>query len=162
MRWPPSHGALLALAIAIGGCSADYGGPIGYEKAGSPDWGPSFGYSDKKIGEDEYSVVVTGNPQTSRKRVADIALLRAARLAQEHHSDSFIIRNQATESLLEHQIVSAPIGGLLVWLPVGETPTQEPRAILIIHLLPPGAPAPANALNAAQVIAEVTPRLTHR
>lgn len=151
--------SLLTLMLGLAACTPSYGGPTVYKETGSLEWGNVFGYSDKKIGEDEYSVVATGNPETDRQRVLDIALLRAAHITQEQHRTYFVILNQTAEDLPEYELVSAPLGGLLVWFPVGETPTKEPRAILLIRLLPPDAAPTEKALKAADVIAEIGKRV---
>ncbi len=89
----------------------------------------------------------------------DIALLRAAHITQEQHRSYFTILNQQAADLAGHEIVSAPLGGLLVWFPVGETPSKSPRAILLVRLLPPGAAPTRTALSAAEVIAEIGKRV---
>jgi hypothetical protein len=149
---------LVSLAFVLVGCAPIYGGPTGYTKS-DPVWGTKYGYTDKLIGKDEHSVVVTGNPNTSRERVADIALLRAARLTIEHERTHFLILNQVSKELSAYEMISAPLGGLLVWFPISERETKEPRAVLLIRLLPTDVKLPANALGAAAVIDEVGARL---
>jgi hypothetical protein len=121
--------------------------------------GSPYGYSSKQIGEAEYSVVVTGNRETSRQRVADIALLRAAYITKEQGHRHFVITQESAEMLSTNEMISAPLGGLLVWEHVGERQTEEPHAILIIRLLPLASELPVGALAADQVITEIAPRI---
>jgi len=149
----------LMMALCMAACSTSGNVPTVYQEAGGPTSGRPFGDSDKKIADDEYSIVVTGNAKTDRQRVLDIALLRAGHITQEQRRDYFIIINQLAEEQPGYESVSAPIGGLLVWLPVGENPTRTPRAVLLIRLLPTDTAPDANALKASDVIAEVGKRL---
>ena len=144
------------LGFAVAACA----GPTGYTET-DPVWGQPYGYTDKQIGEDEYSIVVSGNPKTSRERAADIALLRAAHLTEEHGKTHFLILNQVSHELVAHELGAIPVavGGALVWLPVAERETKEPHALLIIRLLATGAPQPENAHSATAVIEEVGARL---
>lgn len=148
---------LFGLAV-LGACAAQ---PTEYGKVGTPGWGNPFGYHDKNIGEDEYSIVAIGNPSTGKERVLDIALLRAASIAKEQNRTHFVITNQVEESLPGHEAVTVivPIGGELVWLPVGETEEKQPRAILLIRLPRAGETLDARALAASDVIAEIGKRL---
>lgn len=158
-RGPRHNAAVLGLLLfVVTACAAGYGGSTGYTKA-NPIWGIKYGYSDKAIGEGEYSVVVTGNLHTTREQVADIALLRAAHLAREHDRTHFTILTQATHELTSHELVTAPVAGLAVWLPVDELDTKEPHAVLLIRLAPRGSAPPEDALNAAVVIQEVGARV---
>lgn len=134
------------------------GGPTGYTKA-NPLWTTKYGYSDKRINDDEFSIVVTGNPLTSKARVAEIALLRAARLTKEAGRTHFVIIKQKTETLEAAGLISLPLGGLLVWVPVGEKTTEEPTAIVLIRLLPLQPDYPLDALDAATVIEHLAKHL---
>jgi hypothetical protein len=148
--------ALMLLAVV--GCTPMYGGPTGYTKA-DPSWGGPYGYSDKNIGSDEFAIIVTGNPKTSKERVADIALLRAARLADEQKRTHFVILNRSTQQLEGYATVNLFVGAPLIFLPVGETPKQEPHAVLVVRLLPNDQPRSDDALKTADVIAELSPRV---
>lgn len=144
---------------ALAACGPVHGEPTGYTKS-NPAWTTKYGYSDKNIGDAEYAVVVTGNPLTSKERVADIALLRAAYITQELEKTHFVVLNQNTEDLATQEMISAPLGGLLVWFPVGERETKEPHAVLLIKVLPKEEVLTRNALEAAAVIEEVGERLS--
>lgn len=145
--------ALLALAAC--------GGPTGYSRA-DPIWTSPYGYSDKQMGDHEYSVVVTGNAETSRARVADIALLRAAHITEEQERTHFVILKQRSEDLVAQRPVTIPIflGGVPIWFPAGETKTKEPHVVLVIRLLAKDEAATQDALDAAAVIEEIEPRLS--
>jgi hypothetical protein len=138
------------LLLMAAGC-----GPTGYTKAGF--FAGAYGYSDKSVGADEYAVTVTGNESTSRERVANIALLRAAHLAADQGRTHFVIITKSTQQLERYGVVSLPIPG--AFIPVGETQMHEPHAVLIIRLLPNDQAPPAGAIKAADVIAELGPRL---
>ena len=133
--------------------------PTGYTKAGSFLTGTTgYGYKDKRINGDEFSIVVLGNPSTSKARAAEIALLRAAHLTKEQGRTHFIIIKQKTETTERAMTILIPlyVGGVLVPVPVGEKTDKEPMAILLIRLLPLQPAYPPDALNAAEVIGHLT------
>lgn len=140
--------ASLAACVNVPDAPSDYG------KA-DPIWGNRYGYSDKALGDDEFSVVFTASPATSKERTAQLALLRAAHLAHERGRSHFTIVREKTVTLDRHAMIMAPIGGALVWVPVGESLVKEPTAVLIIRLVPAGAAPPADAIDAAEVIRRV-------
>lgn len=135
----------LMMAASLGACAT------AYHKRGAFD---EFGYTDKKIGDDQFSVTANGDHRTPQVRVAAIALLRAARLTQEQGRTHFVIVKQGAQDLdvVETIVVPLPLGG--VPIPVGESATTEPVAYVIIRLVPRDAPPPADAINAADVIAQ--------
>ncbi len=137
---PGRTSAALILLALIAAC-----GPTGYT---------SDAYSDRPMGNDEYAITVTGNSQTTRERVADIALLRAAYLATEQKRSHFTILNKSSQQLSGESVVMAPV--LSVPVP---TPYSFPHAVLLIRLLPNDQPLPPNAVDAARVIAQVGARL---
>ncbi|MGD9879236.1 MAG: hypothetical protein AB7O82_07140 [Reyranella sp.] len=105
------------------------------------------------MGNDEYAITVTGNPQTSQERVADIAFLRAAHLAMEQRRTHFAILNRSSQKFARQSAVITPVGVPLI------TPYNVSHAILLIRLLPNDQPYPPDSVDAAKVIAEVGPRL---
>lgn len=149
-----------ALLAALTGCATPSAGPTGYAKA-EAERGASYGYRDKALGDDEFSIVATGNRLTTRERVAEIALLRAARIAQEHGRTHFLIQNRKAEPLqsTQTQSVTLFIGGVWMWLPVDERTTMEPMTVLLVRLLPMQAEYPSNAVDAAATIEQLTRRL---
>lgn len=152
-------GSIIILIVSgLVGCA----GPTGYTKASSFLTGTKgYGYSDKRINGDEFSIVVLGNPSTSKARAAEIALLRAAHLAKEQGRTHFVIIKQKTETTEKALTMSIPlfVGGVLVPVPVGERTDKEPMAILLIRVLPPQPAYPPNALNATEVIEQLAKHL---
>jgi hypothetical protein len=146
---------LILIMLGLVGCAR----PTGYTKASS--WPRGYGYRDKRINGDEFSIVVVGNPSTSEARVAEIALLRAARLTKEEGRTHFVIIKQKAETAGRAVTISIPlfVGGVLASVPVGEKTTEEPMAILLIRLLPLQAAYPPDALNAAEVIEQIAKHL---
>jgi len=152
------------LAVIIGGsivslmaCSVK---PTSYSKS-NPGWGSMYGYSDKRINEDEFSVVVHGNPYTSKERVAWIALLRAAYITQEQGKSHFLIVKQMAEQMAAADTVTIPfsLGGPPISLLVGSYETMEPTAILLIRILPTQSQYPSSAIDAAEVIGALSEKL---
>ena len=152
-------GSIIILTIlGLVGCAR----PTGYTKASSFLTGTtSYGYEDKRINGDEFSIVVLGNPSTSKARAAEIALLRAAHLTKEQGRTHFVIIKQKTETTEKAVAMSIPlfVGGVLVPVPVGERTDKEPMSILLIRPLPPQPAYPPDALNAAEVIEQLAKHL---
>jgi hypothetical protein len=142
---------IILIILGLVGCA----GPTGYTKASS--WTNGHGYRDKRINGDEFSIVVIGNPSTSKARAAEIALLRAAHLTKEQGKTHFIIIKQKAETAGRAMPISIPlfVGGVLVPVPVGERTDKEPMAILLIRLVPLQAAYPPDALNATEVIEQL-------
>ncbi len=153
-----SGSIIILLILGLVGCA----GPTGYTKASSFLTGTrGYGYSDKRISSDEFSIVVVGNPSTSKARAAEIAVLRAAHLAKEESRTHFVIIKQKAETTERVVPISIPlfVGGVPVWVPVGEKTDREPMAILLIRLLPLQAAYPPDALNAAEIIEQIAKHL---
>jgi len=136
------------LTLSILAC----GGPTGYTKRDA--WNPHYGYSDKRIDNDEFSIVVRGNPLTSKERIAQIALLRAAHVTQEEGRTHFYILKQKTEVLDTEKLISIQVflGGIFVPVPVKTKASEEPTAILLIRILPIQSSYPSGALSASEII----------
>jgi hypothetical protein len=154
------NASIIMLIIAgLAGCAQ----PTGYTKASSSFLTATkgYGYSDKRINGDEFSIVVLGNPSTSKARAAEIALLRAAHLTKEEGRTHFTIIRQREETTESVVTTSVPLflGGVFVMVPVGEQTAKEPMAILLIRLLPSQAVPSRDALDAAAVIEEMARRL---
>lgn len=141
--------ALAILMSALAGCAT----PTGYTKA-DPVWSPRYGYRDKRIDGSEFSIVVNGNPHTSRERAAQIALLRAAYLTREEGARYFAILKDRKLSMKSSQLIAVPFvaGGAVGLVPVVEQTTREPTALLLIRVLPSGAPPAAEAIDAEELI----------
>jgi len=149
---------IILIILGLAGCAR----PTGYTKAASFLTGTTgYGYKDKRINGDEFSIVVVGNPSTSKARAAEIALLRAAHLTKEQGRTHFIIIKQKTETTEKAVTISIPlyVGGVFVPVPVDEKTDKEPMAILLIRLLPLQPAYPPDALNAAEVIEQIAKHL---
>lgn len=149
---------IILIILGLVGCAR----PTGYTKASSFLTGTKgYGYSDKRINGGEFSIVVVGNPSTSKERAAEIALLRAAHLAKEEGRTHFVIIKQKAETTEKAVPISIPLflGGVPVSVPVGEKTDREPMAILVIRLLPLQPAYPSDALNAAEVIEHLAKHL---
>jgi len=149
---------IILIILGLVGCAR----PTGYTKASSFLTGTTgYGYSDKRINGDEFSIVAKGNPLTSKARAAEIALLRAARLTKEEGRTHFIIVKQKAETTEKAVLISIPLwfGGPMVLVPVGEKTTKEPMAILVIRLLPLQPAYSPDALNADEVIEHLAKHL---
>jgi hypothetical protein len=144
--WYP---AIILLTFFLTSCAT----PTGYTNANSP-WTSSYGYKDKRIDANEFSISVIGNPHTGSERAAEIALLRAAYLTKEEGSTHFTIITQKNKDMKTATLSSIPImfGSTLVFIPVDEHSTMEPTAILLIHILPVQLAPPPDAVNANDVI----------
>jgi len=121
--------------------------------------GAGYGYMDKYLGDDEFSVVVAGNRYTSPERVAEIALLRAARIAQAQGRSHFVVLNRKAGTYTMHQsrtvalpVVQAGIPRYLAYLPVGENTRREPTVTVLIRLLPLQGAYPPDAVDAGGVV----------
>ena len=149
---------IILIILGLVGCAR----PTGYTKASSFLTGTKgYGYSDKRINGDEFSIVVLGNPLTSKARAAEIALLRAAHLTKEEGRTHFVIIKHKAETTEKAVLISIPLwlGGPMVLVPVGEKTTREPMAILLIRLLPLQPAYPLDALNAAEVVEQIAKHL---
>jgi hypothetical protein len=146
-----------ALCAGLTACAAPSAGPTSYIKADA-DRGASYGYRDKEIGDGEFSIVATGNRLTAKERVAEIALLRAARIAEERGRTHFLIVTQRAERLRNTRtrqvliFLPGPAGLIPAPIPVEEQTTMEPMTVLLIRLLPLTTDYPKDALDAAEVI----------
>jgi len=65
------------------------------------------GYTDMYLGNDQYRIDVRGNEFTTRQRVKDIALLRAAIITIEKEKEYFIIVDSNVEKSIEYSQYSS-------------------------------------------------------
>ncbi len=144
------------LLAALAACA----GETGYQRS-DPLWSGKYGYRDKRIGPDEYSVSALGSPKTSSERIAMIALLRAARLTLEQGRSHFVVVKRAAKKVDSWGTINLPIvlPGAIIGVPVVQENRREPIAVLLIRLLPKGAPPGEDALDAAQVAETLGERL---
>lgn len=151
-----------ALITVVVGCAAPQ--PTGYEPLSLNGFLPNpYGYCDKHVGDDEYTVVVHGNSLTSLERAARIALLRAAKLTIEQNRSHFLVMKRISEimSTPHSNTVTMFLPGVIPFsLPVGElSPTREPDVVLLIRLLPADDSLDPDAINAAETIKNLEPEL---
>lgn len=157
----PSSGFTSSLlTVFLVACTSLTPQPTGYVKA-DPLWASRYGYSDKPIGGDEFSVVATGNSLTLKERVAEIALLRAAHLTQEQGKTHFVLLKDKTQTLSAEApiLLNLSLSGATALVPIGTRTSQETTAILLIRVLPLAASYPPDAIDAVQTIAGFAQRL---
>ena len=75
-----AFGCCLAASLLLSSCATSYR-PLKHQ----------YGYSEQQVGKDEYEVSFLGNGSSSYDRVLDLALLRAAEIALEHHAEHFTV-----------------------------------------------------------------------
>jgi hypothetical protein len=147
----------MVLAADLLGCATE----LRYRPATMSD---SYGYRDKVAGPGEYSITFTGEAGMPPRRVAELALLRAAQLTRAAGRTHFVVLHQVDasrpgESLHTLAIVS---GGAPLTLPVGVSREAAPICVLLIRTQPIDAPPAADALEAKGLIdgllSEVQPR----
>lgn len=148
------------LAVLLAACGSLSPRPTGYVKA-DPLWTSGYGYSDKPLGGDEFSVVATGNSATQKERVAKIALLRAAHLTKEQGGTHFVVLKDKTQTLGAEApiLLNLSLSGATALVPIGTQTSQEVTAILLIRVLPRAESYPTDAIDAVETIAGFARRL---
>jgi len=84
---------LLMLLLLVSACAGT--GPTPYQPAERPG---GQGYSEERVSEDTYRITVSGNSLTSRDRVEDYLLYRAAELTLLEGYDHFLLTDRRTDS----------------------------------------------------------------
>ncbi|HLS67989.1 MAG TPA: hypothetical protein VK035_01510 [Kiloniellales bacterium] len=84
---------LLGVLLLLGACSGT--GPTPYQPAERPG---GQGYSEERVSEDTYRITVAGNSLTSRDRIEDYLLFRAAELTLLEGYDHFLLLERQTDS----------------------------------------------------------------
>ncbi len=155
---PRYRTALASLAFTgLVGCA----GPTGYQQAARSTLIPAvegsfdpfaYGYRVRDLSAGDYSIVVRTNEATPVQRAADIALLRAAYLAQERGKTRFAVLHSRSLTLPRAitTMVPVPTGYGLAVFPIG-TVVNDKVAVLGVHLHGPD-PAPAASLLEAQAV----------
>lgn len=87
-------------ALAIAACAT----PTPYQ----PLTGSAGGYASQRIETNRYRVFFAGNSMTSRERVENYLLFRAAELTLENGYDSFTIVDHATDRNVETRVYPDP------------------------------------------------------
>ena len=120
-------------------------------------WGNKYGYSEKKISDDEFAIIAEGNKYSSAEHVAKLALYHAAHVTIENKKEFFQIIQETNKDLASHEVISIPIGIPAVFIPVTETSTNEVTSILIIRITGKEQTSTFKNINALQVINELKP-----
>ena len=96
-------GALAAGLLLASGCATS----TPYQPL-SASSAVSGGYTDRRLGENRFSVTFAGNTLTSRERVETYLLFRAAELTVEQGYDWFVVVDHEMDHEIERQIVPDP------------------------------------------------------
>lgn len=155
---PRFFAVALTVAIILAGCDQ----PIGY-RAQEDIRGIKFsGYTDQKVGENEHSVVAVGYggallaKGTTKERIAQLALLRAARLTLEQGHQRFVIIHGTSSRQRIGTAHMVAIPGSAVPIVVSLGSWDKPTAILIIKTLN-DEEAPPDAFDAKAIEAALAP-----
>jgi hypothetical protein len=121
----------------------------------------AYGYSDSAESDGDFSILVKANPATSNERVAQLVLLRAARLTLEKGANRFIVIHSQNLIAEFERMTPMPIGrGLFIPVSVGSD--ENKLAALVIHVLPPDATAAGpESIDAKRVVTELSATLEH-
>ena len=103
--------APVAAALIVAGCAT---GPTPYQPLGAR--GATGGFTEQRLEANRYRVAFVGNQFTSRARVENYLLFRAAELTLANGFDSFTIVRRDTEREVETR-VSPGIGAYPYWRP---------------------------------------------
>lgn len=113
-----SRGSLVAmggLALVLSACVTT---PTPYQPYRSESAGGVHGgFSEVRIAPDRFRVKFHGNELTSRERVENYLLYRAAELTLANGSDWFSVADRHTEHEVETYVRSSPWGGTGYWQP---------------------------------------------
>lgn len=145
--------SILLLFIYLSGCAT------GYVKR-DDNWGFQYGYSDKKISDDEYAIIFKGNRYSAPNYVAKLALYHAANVTIRNGKNYFHILKKNDANLTTHQVTTIPIpiaGAGILFLPVAETSVNETTSILIIQLCEDQGETQSECINAEKIINELRP-----
>lgn len=153
----PARAVVLA-AVLVACAAPPKMEPTRYARAEGP---AGYGYRDMDLGGDEFSIFAAGNRLTSKERVAEIALLRAARITRERGRTHFVIlqRGGGTHEVSHVLMIPVFVGGVLAPIPVGERTTAEPMSLILIRLLPPQSSYPQDALDAGETVRRLAKRV---
>jgi len=86
--------ALVLVTLLLAGCAAPE--PSLYHPLAGRD-----GYAEEQLGKGLYRVSFQGNPETSRERVQEYCLYRAAELTLETGSERFAVHDKQTDQLTQ-------------------------------------------------------------
>jgi hypothetical protein len=104
----------LVVAAGAAALAAGCATPTPYQPIGTQ--GARGGFSEVRVAPNRYRVTFTGNTLTSRQRVENYLLFRAAELTLEQGSDCFTIVDRATDRNVETRVYRDPfVPGPYAW-----------------------------------------------
>lgn len=104
-RRPPAVLAPLA-ALALFACAS----PTPYQPLGTRGTGASGGYASQQIEQNRFRVSFSGNQLTSRERVENYLLFRAAELTVQNGYDGFTVVRRDTDRDVRTRVRPDPFG----------------------------------------------------
>lgn len=96
--------APLALAALLGACAT----ATPYQPLGTHNAQASGGYSEQRLEDNRYRVTFSGNEFTSRPRVENYLLYRAAELTSQAGFDGFTMVNRGTDPTTHTRVYGDP------------------------------------------------------
>jgi hypothetical protein len=106
---PPRRAAALLAPLAAGllfACAT----PTPYQPLGARGTGASGGYASQQIEQNRFRVSFTGNRLTSRERVENYLLFRAAELTVQQGYDGFTVVRRDTDRDVDTRVRRDPFG----------------------------------------------------
>jgi hypothetical protein len=97
---------LLASTLFVSACATS----TPYQPIGTRGSNASGGYSEQRIEDHRYRVNFTGNSFTSRERVENFLLYRAAELTVQNGYDGFTMVTRSTDPNVRTRVTSSPFG----------------------------------------------------
>lgn len=104
---------LLTAIIILAGCAAE----TTYAPQSSSATQDANGYTSQRIAPNQYVVSFSGNQFTSRERVENYLLYRAAELTQQQGYDGFKVMRENTNRSVENDIETIPTPGVTAAYP---------------------------------------------
>lgn len=98
--------APLALAGLLAACAT----ATPYQPLGTHNAQASGGYSEQRLQDDRYRVMFSGNEFTSRQRVENYLLYRAAELTLQAGYDGFTMAQRGTDPTVHTRVYGDPFG----------------------------------------------------
>lgn len=141
---------IAAVCGALAACATPYQ-PSGF----------AGGFKETKLNADTYEITVGGNGYTSKQRVRDMALLRAAELTIKEGSSNFVVVNGQTSSSYggTTPIVANRVGNTVTFS--GGEDIYRPDSTMIIKIIrSKDDPQYPNSLDAKLIDSQLRPRLT--
>lgn len=134
-----------------------------------PSRGGAFGYDARAVGADRWRVSFAGNTATPRAVVEDYLLYRAAEIAREAGTSSFVVVHRETEPVMRFRVSGFGVGagrglvGSTVFaataFPADATPVTHYAAYLEIQFISGDASAGFEVKDADDVLAAMASRL---